>query len=246
MLSSQSASHRVTITWAEVSVCDLFALRTKSTGESADVTSAQVLRLWSVKTAQSPNCRNPVAMAATCAEATEQSVTLLAVCRVSTYRYISDWLTFHTMCIMSPYRYISDWLTFHTVCIMSTYRYISDWLTFHTVCIMSTYRYISDWLTFHTCYKCLKLSIKTDTFVLVKNEFATHITWKPGKCLQLNTSDISHFQQMLLILQCTFTINFYFRQHQQFRLLHAMYTYHKFHFREHQQFRLLHAMYTYH
>ena len=37
-----------------------FVLRMKSTGESDDVTAAQVLSSKSVKTAQSPNSRNPV------------------------------------------------------------------------------------------------------------------------------------------------------------------------------------------
>ena len=58
-MSSQSPFRSVTRTPVESSV--KFVLRMKSTGESDDVTSTQVLSSKSVKTAQSPNSRNPVA-----------------------------------------------------------------------------------------------------------------------------------------------------------------------------------------
>ena len=61
LLSSQTPFRSVMRTPVECSVMkNLY--RTKSTGESDDVTSAQVFRSSSVKTAQSPNSRNPVAM----------------------------------------------------------------------------------------------------------------------------------------------------------------------------------------
>ena len=59
LLSSQSPFRSVTRTLVEFFV--KFILRMKSTGESHDVTSAQVLLPKSAKTAKSPNTRNPVA-----------------------------------------------------------------------------------------------------------------------------------------------------------------------------------------
>ena len=59
--------------------CERFALRTKSRGLSDDVTAAHVVRLWSVKTAQSPNSRNPSAEATTGSAAAHQYANIMII-----------------------------------------------------------------------------------------------------------------------------------------------------------------------